>query len=336
LKEKLVQLLFKLGILQAIQQVHVQYLTVLNYHRIDTASRIAFDTFKPNVSATPTSFAQQMDLLSRWFRVVSFGEVIAWLSGESSLPPHAALITFDDGYLDNYLQAVPILERYNFPALIFLTTDHIETDRPFYWDLIAYCFYHTPLDHFSLSESTWHWTETPQLDRVIKQFTENLKTYPQDKKQAIVERLPELLNVSIPQGIFRNLMMSWNQVRELKTHGIEFGGHTMTHPILSRVTALQAHNEIVGSKTRIEAETGDPVLGFAYPNGQARDFNPKIVQMVSEAGYRAAFSLINGPESYNAVRQNPYQIKRVFISHKDTLSHMVFKVCGINRLGILG
>jgi len=332
-KEKLAHILLKTRFLRSIQRSQSQSLTVLNYHRIGTPVKKDFDTFKPNISATPQGFEQQMSLISRWFNVISLNQIVAWLKGDGSLPPYAALITFDDGYLDNYLQAFPILNRYHFPALIFLTTDHIARDLPFYWDLIAYSFYHTTLNHVSLPLiGDQHWNDYTQLDKVIRQFTEKFKQFPPEKKLQIIDQLPEQLGVQIPQGTFRNVMMDWDQVRDLKTKGINFGGHTMTHPILTRISPEMARLEIEGSKACIESEIGHPVVSFAYPNGQTGDFNAEIIQMVAQAGYQAAFTLLDGPDSYINVQENPFEIKRIFISHKDTLARFAIKVCGINRI----
>ena len=332
LKEYGAQMVFKTGLLRLTQRVHKNYLTVLNYHRVNYTDG---DTFKPNISATPQAFAEQMNLVSQWFNVVSSDDVVAWLKGERSLPSHAALITFDDGYLDNYLHAFPILAEHDFPALIFLTTDHIDKDSPFFWDLIAYCFYHTKIDRLSMSNiGDFFWDTPSQLDTVVREFTEIVKRLPQNEKQKLINELPESLGVSIAQNTFRNLMMSWDQVRELNSRGIEFGGHTMTHPILTQVSASQARSEIVGAKKRIEKELGKPISCFAYPNGQPDDFNISVTQMVAQAKYQAAYTLVNGPASYESVKDAPFEIRRIFISHKDTLPRFAFKVCGINRLGI--
>lgn len=334
MKKIFAQMIFKTGILRVVQRSHAHYLTVLNYHRIGIPTQTGFDTFKPNISATPDMFAQQMDLVSRWFNVVSLTQLTAWLNGNALLPSHAVLITFDDGYLDNYLQAAPILRQYNFPALIFLTTEYIGQDRPFFWDLIAYCLYHTTRDHISLSGiGDWVWHNVDQLEIAIHSLTEKIKTYPENEKQQILEKLPAQLNVSIPNGTFQKLIMNWDQVRELQSMGVEFGGHTMTHPILTQVNTAQAYNEIEGSKRRVEDETGNPVLGFAYPNGQETDFNTEIIQMVAQIGYQAAFSLIHGKDPYNSVYKTPFQIKRIFIGHNDTLLRFAVQISGAKRFG---
>src|SRR5512140_1008376 len=107
LKNKVLDLAHQTGLIRAGRGLWARSLTVVNYHRIDYPDRKDFDSFKPNVSATPAEFDRQMDYLAQWFHVVSLKEVVAWLDGEKDLPPYAALITFDDGYLDNYTSAYP-------------------------------------------------------------------------------------------------------------------------------------------------------------------------------------------------------------------------------------
>lgn len=146
-----------------------------------------------------------------------------------------------------------------------------------------------------------------------------------------MSRLPDALDVSIPAGFFRNLMLSWDQVREMRRNGIEFGGHTMNHPILTRVPLEKAKEEIVGSKARVEQELGEKILGFAYPNGLTGDFNAEIERTVAEAGYGAAFTLLNGPSPNAEVKRERFAIRRVFVSHKHTLPQFAALVSWFSR-----
>ncbi|MBE0683509.1 MAG: polysaccharide deacetylase family protein [Anaerolineales bacterium] len=331
-RNKLLNFAYQFGLERAGRFIFKNYLTVLNYHRIDDPNRHGFDSFKPNVSARREDFAQQMDYLMRWFKVVSIQEIVRWLDGKSILPSHAALITFDDGYADNFLNAYPILKERNLPAVVFLTSGHIQNDAPFYWDLVAYCFYHTPQDTIIFPDGHQeHWNNKTEKDRVSSNLIEKLKILPDDEKTAWIARLPELLNVSIQKGYFKSLMMNWDQIREMNKNGIDFGGHTINHPILTRVSLRRAEDEIAGSRTRIEDELGKPILGFAYPNGGKADFNQEIEHLTANSGYRVAFTLLNGPTSFGEAMQNPYAIRRVFISHKHTLAQFSFLVNGFNR-----
>ncbi len=332
IKSRLLDLAHETGFIRAGRGLWAKSLTVINYHRIDDPHREGFDSFKPNVSATPQGFEQQMEYLAKWFHVVSLKDVVAWLDGEGSLPPYAALITFDDGYLDNYTAAYPVLCRHGFPALIFLATEHIGTGAPFYWDMAAYCFAHTTRDHVSFPDGkTGHWKDGKQREQISKAWIESLKALPQTEKEAHVRRLPELLGVSVPGGFFQKLMMNWDQAREMQQEGIEFGAHTMHHPILTRISLDQVRAEVQGSKARIERELGQPVLGFAYPNGQLADLNAPIERIVAESGIRAAFTLLNGPSSLGEVKRHPYAIRRIFISYKHSLAEYAALLSPLNR-----
>lgn len=336
LKNKLLDLADRTGLIRAGRGLWRRSLTVLNYHRIADPYQADFDSFKPNVSATPEGFDHQMDYVAKWFQVVSLRDVVAWLDGHKELPPHAALITFDDGYLDNYTTAFAILRRYHFPAIIFLTTGHIGTDAPFYWDLAAYCFSHTEHDRITFPDGKIeHWSNQAQRDEVCRDWIESLKTLPQSEKQVWVQRLPAGLDVSIPAGYFRGLMMNWDQVREMEKAGIEFGAHTINHPILTRISIEEVCKEVEGSRSKIEEETGKPVLGFAYPNGQPSDLDAQIEKVVADSGIRAAFTLLNGPSSLVEVRRNPYAIRRIFISHRHSLAMFAGLLHPLNRYNIL-
>jgi len=158
-----------------------------------------------------------------------------------------------------------------------------------------------------------------------------MKTLPQAEKIEYVQRLPMALNVSVPAGFFKKLMMDWDQVREMQRAGIEFGAHTMHHPILTRISLDEVRAEVEGSKSRIEKELGQPALSFAYPNGQSSDLNDEIESIVANTGIRAAFTLLNGPSSQDEVKRDPFAIRRIFISYKHSLPEYTALLSPINR-----
>ncbi len=332
LKQKVFALLFASGLVRLGRSWWKDSLTVLNYHRIADPQREGEDTFRPNISASPEQFERQMDYLTRWFRVVSLREVVDWLDGRHRLPPYAALITFDDGYLDNYTHAYPILRRYGLPAVIFLATGYLETDRPFYWDLVAYCLHHTTQRQLFLPDGTLRcWTCQRDAERIAEEVIRQLKALPEVEKRAWLEQLPEQSGVVPPVGFFAGLMLRWEQVREMRQNGIEFGGHTMTHPILTCISLEQAWQEIEGGTARLVQELGEIPLGFAYPNGGPTDFNADVQRLVEQAGYRLAFTLLHGPSRLWEVRQEPFAVRRVFISYKHTLAEFAALLSWPNR-----
>lgn len=312
-------------------------LTVLNYHRIENPHAPGFHTLKINVSATPDEFALQMDYLREYYHVIGCDTLVSFLRGEANLPPRAALITFDDGYYDNYSNAYPILAERELPAIIFLTTGHIGKSKAFYWDYVSYCFFYTQKKsaHLPLIGDC-SWDDEASRERVLLRWIESLKRIPEAEKIEFVSRIASILEVAVSASAFENLHLNWDQVRAMSRSGlIEFGAHTVTHPILTRVPIEQAAFEICESKRRIEEETGKAVTALAYPNGGRVDFSQPVMQAARDAGIEVAFSLLPGPTRYSTVRKNALSVRRIFFSYHDTFPRFVAKLSGLARLLIL-
>ncbi|GAB4479207.1 MAG: hypothetical protein Kow00124_24520 [Anaerolineae bacterium] len=325
-------IIHKAGAFEITRTLSPHSLTVLAYHRITYHDLPTFDTFRPNVSATPEGFAAQLDYISTRYNVIAVDDLLAWLREERDLPPHPLLITFDDGYYDNYEHARPILQARGMPAVVFLATNHIGSSEPFYWDLVAYCFHHTPqMEAYLPNAGRRSWRSAREREAVMRGWIGSLKALPDRKKWTAVRALPEALGVSVPEGAFSGLHMSWDNVREMVAAGIDMGAHTQTHPILTRISREQASVEIAGSRKRIEDEIGQPVTTFAYPNGLTGDFNRELEAMLRTLGFEAAFTLQPGPARPREVLRRPMAIRRILINHRDTLSRFAAKLAGLPR-----
>lgn len=308
-------------------------LTVLAYHRITDPQQPGFDTFAPNVSATPANFAAQMNYVAQHFNVVSMEEVVAWLQNGRFLPPNPLLITFDDGYRDNLTEAFPILHQRQLPATIFLATSHIGRNNPFFWDLVAYCFHHTPNRSAVLpllGEQSWY--DLTSRKTIMLTLLRQLKRLPDQDKWTAVRQIPAALKITIPDNAFAGLHLTWDDVCQLQANGISMGAHTHTHPILTSCTDEQAQHEIRLSKQLIEERTGQSVLSFAYPNGQPYDYTPEHAALVAAAGIPTAFTLRPTPSRPAELHREPHTIRRILIDNHDTLPRFAAKVMGLTRL----
>jgi peptidoglycan/xylan/chitin deacetylase (PgdA/CDA1 family) len=326
-------LFHRIGIFDFTRMLSPNSLTVLNYHRIDNPAHENFDTFLPNISATPSDFALQMDYVSQNYNVISGADLVSFIKGRRKLPARAAIITFDDGYYDNYTKAYPILKARNLPAIIFLTTNFVGTGKPLYWDLIAYCFHHTNLEKAELPYlGSRGWVDELTRTEVMYNWIEILKKIDESEKQKIVDQLPEIMAVSVPGDAFRNIMMSWSNAKELSENGIEMAGHTVSHPILTRLSPEKASWELINCKRHIEDQINKRVISFAYPNGRSADFSSELIRRVQQAGFEVAFTLLPGRMRYADVLKNPFAIRRVFLSYRDTFPRFAAKLTGINRI----
>ncbi|NWF65646.1 MAG: polysaccharide deacetylase family protein [Chloroflexi bacterium] len=316
------------GAFRAMRQISPPTLTVLNYHRIADSADPTFTLFKPIVSATPEQFARQMDYVKDVYNVIDTKQLAAWLHGGGELPPNPAIITFDDGYYDNLSNAYPILKERGLTAIIFLATSYIGSVNPFYWDLAAYAFYHTKKDCVQTLSNLICWSDQISRDKAVNTWVVSVKKLLDEEKQRQLDILIHDLDVAIPENAFHGLHLSWEQARSMTDGVIEFGAHTVTHPILTRVTFEQAAWEIFESKRRIEEEIGKPVNAFAYPNGGHADYSEAVCDLVRNSGCDMAFTLMPGPVSLGRVKKRPFEIPRVFLGDWDSFPRFVAKLSG--------
>ena len=325
--EGLLGLFHKAGLFEITRKIFPQAITILNYHRI--ADTIEDYSFKPNISADRLSFDRQMNYLQKNYNVISTSHFLKWLNKKADLPINSALITFDDGYFDNYSVASPVLSQYGLSATIFLAADYMGNNAPFLWDFAAYCFFLTrkssetlPLLGFS------SWNSVQSRDRILNQWVNLAKRFPRIQQLEIMGKLSEVLGVVVPADVFDGLYLNWAQIRELVNKNIEFGSHTSSHPILTSISLDDVHSELSTSKRKIEQELNCDIQSFAYPNGQKSDFSPEIAGIVRDVGYDAAFTLLAGPVSRKLTRKEPYYIRRIFIGNSDTFPRFTAKLSG--------
>jgi len=302
-------------------------LTVLAYHRITNPDSADLLGLRQTVSATPDAFAEQMDYMAQKYNVISVETLHGWLHNRSTLPPRAAMITFDDGYRDNWEAATPILLERGLSAVFFLATDHIDSCRPFFWDKVAYYFDNTKVSDPVLPlVGRVEWTNARERNIVQKNWLLAAKNLVEEEKLRVIDELSAALDVEIPPRAFADVTLTWEQVRAMKSVGMTIGAHTRTHPILTKISTKQAETQIRDSKSKIESEIGFQVETFAYPNGHVTDYNENIQQQLSRLGFLSAFTLLPGPSSRIEVRQGPLTIRRILISHNDGFPRFVLKV----------
>jgi peptidoglycan/xylan/chitin deacetylase (PgdA/CDA1 family) len=261
---------------------------ILYFHRVNDDA----DPFFP--SAPTKLFDKQMRFLSRYKKVVSLQDMVKHLEGGSPEPVFS--ITFDDGYQDNYEIAYPILRRYGLPATIFLTTGSMDSREPLWFEQLALALKTTAREfvdiEIDLPRRIFLRTQAERLEANAQIFG-LLRSLCDAERRRFLDRIYRDLNVS-DGGERRNKMLTWHQVREMQPHGIDFGGHTVSHPFISKLPRESIVWEISECKRRIEDELQRGVDFFAYPNGREEDFGLENKDLIRSAGYRAAVTTIWG------------------------------------------
>lgn len=208
---------------------------------------------------------------------------------DRTLPARALSITFDDGYADNLAVAAPILQRHGVTATVFVATGYLDGGTMFNDLVIEACrsTRNSMLDLDALGLGTHALGTVPERRAAIDRILGTLKYFPLSERQRVAEEVIRAAGVETPAG----LMLTRDDVRRLATLGLEVGAHSVNHPILARLGADQARQEILDSKRDLEQLLDREVGLFAYPNGKPdRDYTAEHVRMVSSAGFSAAVS----------------------------------------------
>jgi len=259
------------------------HLSVLIFHRVLPES---CPLFPDEMHAR--RFDALCSWLASWFNVLPLDKAVARLKA-GSLPARAACITFDDGYADNHHVALPILQRHGLTATFFIATGFLDGGCMWNDTIIETIRGSTALalDFSALALGKYPIASMPEKHAAISALIGQIKYRPVAERIAITEHLAQLARVKPPQY----LMMSAQEVKAMRQAGMQIGAHTVSHPILSRLTDEQARQEVGMSKTYLEQLLSEPVGLFAYPNGKpSEDYSPQTVEVVRSLGFDAAVS----------------------------------------------
>jgi len=301
---------------------------ILAYHRI-------FNPVNDPIllSVNPENFESQLKIISQHYKPISLPDLAKAIRNKS-VPNRAIVLTFDDGYVDNLLFAKPLLEKYQIPATIFITTHGITNLREPWWDELEKIILLPPSLPKKLScviaNKSYHWDITVQKDHVshLQGWNISQNNYPNDRFKLYMA-LHNIIKLLLPsqQEEIINFLSSWanvplknrphyrimnqQEIQELhKSHVIEIGSHTVTHPQLATQSYQDQLFELSTSKKQLEAIIQQPVTSFSYPFGNKYEIGRKTPKLVSLCNYNLAVA--NYPASITK-RTNPFLLPRFIV-----------------------
>jgi peptidoglycan/xylan/chitin deacetylase (PgdA/CDA1 family) len=272
----------------------------LFYHRVSDDLDLAFGGLPVAI------FETQMSVLSKYFNVLPLEELVQ-RAKKNNLPNNAVAITFDDGYRDNYENAFPILKRLGLPATIFLTTGPLEAAAPLWHDLVFDAFKRTRETSMSIEKTTYSLRTAGEKDAALKALRRYLRKLTPKERDNYIRQVRGDLGI-FDQSCVGNEKLRWCEIREMSNERIGFGAHTVSHPILTRLSTEEARYEITVSKDTIEKQLGVEVRAFAYPNGTRDDFNESLKRALREAGFLCAVTIVGGTNERDT---DPFELRRV-------------------------
>jgi peptidoglycan/xylan/chitin deacetylase (PgdA/CDA1 family) len=306
---------------------------ILMYHRV---AEVDLDPWR--LCVTPQHFAEHLEVLQKYARVVSLQQLTQELDAGKSVDRSIA-ITFDDGYGDNLLNGKPILEKYNTPATVFIANGYVEQKQEYWWDELEKLFLQpgTLPEKLALTinnhDYQWELGEAASYSQADYQHHRGWyaqgKTDPTprhtiyrsvwqlmlpllaEEQQQILEQLRTWAGINLEtRPTYRPLNLAELPILE-EGNLIEVGSHTVMHPFLSALPISRQRQEIQEGKTRLEEILEHSVSSFAYPYG---NYSQETLTLVKEAGFARACSTIS-----TGVRQKSdrFQLPRVEILNWD-------------------
>ena len=284
---------------------------ILLYHRI------AVLPSDPHIlCVTPEHFAQHLEVLRKRYHVVPL-KYLAQALLDGNLPRRAVAVTFDDGYADNLYNAKPLLERYDIPATVFVTTGQIDQEREFWWDELERLLLQpgelpqTLQLRVNGSPRRWQLTGAAHYDeqtyrlhrswnversgpgprqRLFCDLYQMLYALPPREQQHVLDQLWQWTGVGRISRPTHRTLASDELVDLADGRLVEVGAHTVTHSVLSAISGAAQRDEIQGSKAHLENVLGHPVTSFAYPYGLRSTYTNETVAAVREASFACACS----------------------------------------------
>jgi peptidoglycan/xylan/chitin deacetylase (PgdA/CDA1 family) len=291
---------------------------VLNYHRIGDGSRAVYD--RGLWSATQDEFDAQVGWLKAHFDVVApvdLPDILARRTGR------CVLITFDDGYRDNYTAALPVLRRHRVPATFFVATGFLDEPRLPWWDEIAWAVRTSRTAAVELPG----WLPSPVVfdepDRegAVRTLLRAYKRTPAASTGDYLRAVREATGTAgCDPKVADDLWMTWDMIREMRTAGMTIGGHTVHHQILALMPRQGQREEIAGCARRLADELGEPMRYFSYPVGGPGAFNADTRACLREQGVHLAFSYYGGFRRFDD--WDEFDVRRISVE-SDMALHFV-------------
>jgi peptidoglycan/xylan/chitin deacetylase (PgdA/CDA1 family) len=293
-------------------------LIILNYH-----------------TATPGDLRQHLLYLRHHYRLLHLEDALEELFSSSSQKAQdrrtPLVITFDDGYYDNYTHCFALASELRIPITIFLIPGYIETGDRFWWLEPEYLVTHASIHEVTIEGQTYHLNKAKEREALTQAIDTRIRFASSvHEREAYLREVRELLGVPclVTPEEKKSLLFSWKEVEDMKrSQWIAFGGHTMHHPRLACLTdPSEVEYEVCESRVELEHHLESSVRSFAYPFGKPGDIGEQAVRSVQKAGYSWAVTTVDG---FNTPDSNPYLLHRYIVDAQNDWLHVAAVISGI-------
>jgi peptidoglycan/xylan/chitin deacetylase (PgdA/CDA1 family) len=295
-------------------------IAILLYHRI-----IVSDYQYWSLNISPEIFEKQIKYISENYHVLRLDD--DW-TGKVSKDEKYVVITFDDGYVDNFRNALPVLEKYNVPATFFVSTDNIDSDKMYWWDELEKIFildgYH---GEFDFDKEIFQVRTLEDRKKVCMYIRNKLKNLQPDIRSHRLNELRKALGLK--EAVTDELRcLSSKELKCMAASSVvSIGGHTKSHLSMGNTESKELlKQEVMESKKLLEKIIIKPISVFAYPFGSDEDYNETAEQIIKDNGFDKIVIVKNANAS---VKSDMYRLPRHMVLENMDLEHELNKIWGI-------
>lgn len=264
---------------------------IINHHRIGDAMQTRFD--RGVFSATVEQLEAQVKYVRGSLPVIGGEELDALVSGAKPLKRMHVAFTFDDGYLDNYAAAFPVMRAQGVPAFFFLVPEYVGSDTVPWWDEIAFLVRNSPKSALNLrTPAALEVALEGDRERAIYFVLQHYKRPDNTDSERFLAELREQAACSVPSPGRR--FLNWSEAAAMRRSGMTIGSHTLTHRILAQLPEAEQARELKLSRAAIELQLGGAITALAYPVGSTTAFTSTTEQLARDTGYKACMSFYGG------------------------------------------
>lgn len=296
------------GLLRLAAGIHGTGAAILMYHSVLEDPALQADSLG-GIIHSQRVFRQQMELLAREFHPLSLDKLAILLRAEERIPARSVVVTFDDGYRDNFENAMPILDQLGIAAAFYVTVECIEKRRLPWPSRVRFALRTSQCKTWKDPDGArWSLETEANRDRAFAKACEYCCKLAGAAQETLVAGIAIELNVGIPPESDQ-LMMDWNEVRQLAERGHTVGSHTLSHPNLAQLPVAEARAELGRSRECLEEQLKQSVKHFSYPcPALSPHWNEQTVQECQRAGYETAVVTDSGLARRH---HNPLCLRRV-------------------------
>lgn len=289
---------------------------ILVYHRV--LERAYFNPLYNIV--TKSNFIKQVDEITKRYPVTTLTDIIRQSQCGQTKAKTQVVLTFDDGYCDNYDIVLPILRKKSLPAAFFLITDYINGNFSLWdWQVFHILSDNTLVRSMNIGNHIIRQAPFESRASYIFRILARMKPISFAMRHEIISALKKETKAKFDPPYEKERCMNWEEVKKISDAGMEIGSHSLSHRSLAKIPFEDAAQELKKSKEIIEQNINRECRHFSFPYGGKQDYNQRLVNYAKEAGYEACLLNVHG---YNHLKKDNFCFRRIIMENETNINHL--------------